>query len=59
MYEIDVGLATVADKILDVHCIGPICDKGIHTELVAVGAVAKKADIHCDSKCEALWSETF
>ena len=42
MFEIDVGLATVADKILDVHCIGPICDKGIHSTRGCSGRGCKK-----------------
>ena len=42
MFEIDVALATVADKFLDVHCIGPICDKGIHSTRGCSGRGCKK-----------------
>ena len=42
MFEIDVGLATVADKIFDVHCIEPICDKGIHSPHGCSGRGCKK-----------------
>ena len=59
MFEIDVGLATVADKISMCTALDQFATKGYIEPVVAVGAVAKNADIHCDSKCEALCSETF